>query len=137
LSFVLGTGAGRSSNIRTALQTEFTIFWVGLRRLLPMTGSLSYAVAALRQLNSFRFIGGFGVECVSKCDRQHLSIGSVHDLEAPASPVLALLIPFSHHLAGFGERRISRSVEAGVRVPFRVFDDTALGSDVEVVKSRM
>jgi hypothetical protein len=64
-------------------------------------------------------------------------IGSVHDLEPPASPVLTLLITFCDHVAGFGERVLSGDLKARVRLPFRVFDEAARGPDVEVVQSRM
>src|SRR4051812_42465770 len=63
-------------------------------------------------------------------------IGSVHDLKTPVVPILALLITFRDHVAGLGERVLSGNLEAGVRIPFRVFDNPARSPSVEVVQSR-
>lgn len=62
-------------------------------------------------------------------------IGSVHDLDAPASPVLALLIAFSNHFAGFSERRIARSLKIRMPLPLGGVHKAAFGSEVEVVQS--
>ena len=37
-------------------------------------------------------------------------IGSVHDFDMPALPVLALLITFRHQVAGHGDSNFSRSL---------------------------
>jgi hypothetical protein len=62
-------------------------------------------------------------------------IGSVHDLDAPASPVFALLIAFRHYIAGHGDSNVSRSLEVRVPVSFRVLNEAAPSLDVEIVES--
>jgi hypothetical protein len=49
----------------------------------------------------------------------------------------AALITCGSHGAGRSERLFSCSLKARVCDAFRVFDDTAFGSDVEVVKGRV
>jgi hypothetical protein len=68
-----------------------------------MIGLPSCAVAALRQLAGPALAGRIRVEGFCERDRQHLLIGSVHDLKAPASPILPFLITFRNHVAGFGQ----------------------------------
>jgi hypothetical protein len=43
--------------------------------------------------------GGFGAENFRERDRKHRLIGSVHNLNVPASPVLVLPIAFRSHVA--------------------------------------
>jgi hypothetical protein len=63
-------------------------------------------------------------------------IGTVPDLKMPAMPILALLITFRDHGAGFGECVLSGDLEARLRLSFRVFNDAARRPDIEVVQSR-
>jgi hypothetical protein len=63
-------------------------------------------------------------------------IGTVPDLKMPVMPILALLITFRDHGAGFGECVLSGDLEARIRLSFRVFNDAALRPDIEVVQSR-
>lgn len=107
-----------------------------VRWFLLMTDSPSYAVATLRQFACLTLTGSFWAEDFRERDCRHMLIGSVHNLDVPASPILALLIAIRDHVAGFSERVRSCCLEARVRPPFRVFDDATRGPDVEVVQSR-
>ena len=63
-------------------------------------------------------------------------IGTVPDLKTPVIPILALLITFRDHGAGFGECVLSGDLEARIRLSFRVFNEAARRPNIEVVQSR-
>jgi hypothetical protein len=65
-----------------------------------------------------------------------LLIGSVHDLDAPASPILTFLIPFRDHVLSLGDSSRSRRLKVRIPVPFGIFDEAVFGPDVEVVQRR-
>ncbi len=71
---------------------------------------------------------------VHECHHHHQMIGSVHDFDMPALPVLALLITFRHQVAGHGDSNFSRSLKVRVPVFFRVLIEAAPGVDAEIVK---
>jgi hypothetical protein len=64
-------------------------------------------------------------------------IGTVPDLKTPIVPIRAFLITFRDHVAGLGERAFSGNPKAGIRIPFRVFDEATRGPDVEGVQRRL
>jgi hypothetical protein len=101
-----------------------------------MIGSPFLAVAALRQSASPTLIDCLRVEDFRKRYGQDRLISSVHDLDAPALPLLAFLVTFHNHGAGLGERVVSGGFEAGVRLPFRVLNHLVLGPEIEVVQRR-
>ncbi len=78
----------------------------------------------------------FGLKRFRKHDGQDRLIGPVHDLDAPASPVLALLIAFRNHVTGLGECRLARSLEVRIGLALRVFHKAAPGLDIEVIERR-
>jgi hypothetical protein len=79
--------------------------------------------------------GCCGAENVRECDRQHLLIGSVGNLNVPASPVFALLIAFRYRVMGYGDSNIPRSLKIRVPVAFGVSHEAAVRLDVEIVES--
>ena len=64
-------------------------------------------------------------------------IGTVPDLETPIVPIRAFLITFRDHVAGLGEPIVPACLKAGIRIPFRVFDEATRGPDGEVVQRRL
>ncbi len=107
---------------------------MGLSGVLLMVCSLSSVVAAVS--NPPTLSDCFWVVDLSERNRQHRLIGSVHDLEAPASQVFALLIALRDHVTSLGEGILWGHLEIGISVAFRVVDEAALGPEIEVVQSR-
>jgi hypothetical protein len=62
-------------------------------------------------------------------------IGSVGNLNVPASPVFALLIAFRYHVMGHGDSNIPRSLKIRVPVAFGVSREAAVRLYVEIVES--
>ena len=61
-------------------------------------------------------------------------IATAPDLETRIVPILAFLITIRDYVAGLGECVRTGGLKAGICIPFRVFDNTARGLDVEVVQ---
>lgn len=80
--------------------------------------------------------GCFGDRNFRERYSQHLLIGSVHDFDTPASPVLAILITFSDQGAGLGGSGPARCLKIRIFAPFGIFDEVIFGADIEVVKCR-
>jgi hypothetical protein len=62
-------------------------------------------------------------------------IGSVGNLNVPASPVFVLLIAFRYHVMGHGDSNIPRSLKIRVPVAFGVSREAAVRLYVEIVES--
>ena len=62
-------------------------------------------------------------------------MGSIHDLDLPISPILALPISCNEASTSQGERLVKGRLEIGQREPLGVFlQDTHVRSDIEVVE---
>lgn len=55
-----------------------------------------------------RLVGCFEGENAREHKGQHLSLGSVHDLETPASPLLAFTVALLDQVMSLGDSGISR-----------------------------
>jgi hypothetical protein len=62
-----------------------------------------------------------------------MSIDPVHDLDAPASPVLALPVTFRKHLARLGDGATSRRMKVRISVSFGILQESATSPNVEVI----
>jgi hypothetical protein len=69
-------------------------------------------------------------------DCQDVPIGSVHDINAPSSPILTYPIALGDQVTGRGKRFFPCRLKVGVRVSFGILNDAALGPHVEVEQSR-
>jgi hypothetical protein len=93
-----------------------------------------FPLAGLWPIPTPRCGSRFGAENCCECDRQHPLIGSVGNLNVPASPVHALLIAFRYHVMGHGDSNIPRSLKIRVPVAFGVCHEAAFSPDVEIVE---
>jgi hypothetical protein len=78
--------------------------------------------------------GGCGAKNFCERNHQHRLIGSVRNLNLPASPILAFPIAFCNHLLGHGDSSIPRSLKVRVPVSFAVAFEAILSPNAEVVE---